>query len=199
MHPDICGVVSDMVYEGRLASHEMCAQQRIFTGSARATYVTKEQGIIFSPVSHDGNIQSSEEEVARILEIVDELSGRTYCDKDGQHREITLNDILFISPYNAQVRSLRDALPEGAKVGSVDKFQGQEAPICVLSICSSYGEYGSRGLSFILDTNRINVAISRAQCMAIVVGDPRICSTTVSSIDEMRLVNGYCRIVCEGQ
>jgi len=76
----------------------------------------------------------------------------------------------------------------------VDKFQGQEAPVCVLSLCSSYGEYGSRGLKFILDRNRINVAISRAQCLAVVVADPRIASAEADSIEEMILINLFCKI-----
>ena len=81
------------------------------------------------------------------------------------------------------------------RVGSVDKFQGQEAPVCILSLCSSYGEYGSRGLGFILDRNRINVAISRAQCLAVVVADPRIAGTTPSTLDEMTLINLFCKVV----
>ena len=90
---------------------------------------------------------------------------------------------------------LRAALPTGARVGSVDKFQGQEAAVCILSLCSSYGEYGSRGLRFILDRSRINVAISRAKCLAIVVGDPRIANATAGSIGEMKLLNLYCKVV----
>ena len=79
-------------------------------------------------------------------------------------------------------------------MGSIDKFQGQEAPVCILSLCSSYGEYGSRGLAFILDRNRMNVAISRAQCLAIVIGDPRIVNTNAGSIDEMALLNVFCKL-----
>jgi len=94
----------------------------------------------------------------------------------------------------AQVRAFQAALPNGARVGSVDKFQGQEAPVCVLSLCSSYGEYGSRGLKFILDRNRINVAISRAQCLAVVVADPRIAGAEAGSIEEMMLINLFCKI-----
>jgi len=114
--------------------------------------------------------------------------------KDGTTRPLALNDVLFIAPYNAQVRALQAALPQGARVGSVDKFQGQEAPVCVLSLCSSYGEYGSRGLAFILDRNRINVAISRAQCLAVVVADPRIARATPGSLDEMMLINLFCKV-----
>jgi uncharacterized protein len=86
-------------------------------------------------------------------------------------------------------------VPEGARVGSVDKFQVQEAAVCVLSLCSSFGEYGSRGLAFILDRNRINVAISRAQCLAVVVADPRIAGSPASSIDEMKLLNLFCKVL----
>ena len=90
--------------------------------------VRQENGIVFSPVEHDGNIQQSDEEVARVKAIYHELLGRPYRDKDGKERPLALDDFLFIAPYNAQVRALKAALPEGARVGSVDKFQGQEAP-----------------------------------------------------------------------
>jgi len=146
-------------------------------------------------VEHDGNIQQSNEEEARVRAICQELLGRSYRDKDGRERPLGLNDFLFIAPYNAQVRALQAALPQGARVGSVDKFQGQEAPVCILSLCSSYGEYGSRGLGFILDRNRINVAISRAQCLAVVVADPRIAGTTPSTLDEMMLINLFCKVL----
>lgn len=82
-----------------------------------------------------------------------------------------------------------------ARVGSVDRFQGQEAPVCILSLCSSYGEYGSRGLGFILDRNRINVAMSRAQCLAVVVADPRIAGSVPGSLDDMMLLNLFCKLV----
>jgi len=105
-----------------------------------------------------------------------------------------VGDFLFIAPYNAQVRALQAALPQRARVGSVDKFQGQEVPVCILSLCSSYGEYGSRGLAFILDCNRVNVAISRAQCLAVVVADLRIAGSTPGSLDEMMLLNLFCKL-----
>ena len=132
---------------------------------------------MFSGVEHDGDIQQSDEEVERVKAIYDEMLGRAYTAKDGTTKALELDDFLFIAPYNAQVRALKAALPTGARVGSVDKFQGQEAAVCILSLCSSYGEYGSRGLRFILDRSRINVAISRAKCLAVVVGDPRIANS----------------------
>src|SRR5690606_19411805 len=149
----------------------------------------------FSPVIHEGNTQRSDEEVERVLAIFEELKGRPYNDKLGKTRPLALADFMFIAPYNAQVRAMKDRLPDGAKVGSVDRFQGQEAPVCILSLCSSAGEYGSRGLGFILDKNRVNVAISRAQCLAVVVADPRIADTVPGSIEEMGLLNLFCRAV----
>lgn len=195
MHPSVCRFISESIYEKRLVSHPDCARQKIAVPSGANGLITRESGIVFSGVEHDGNIQQSEEEIKRVKAIFDELSGRLYTAKDGVARPLALNDFLFIAPYNAQVRALQAALPQGARVGSVDKFQGQEAPVCILSLSSSYGEYGSRGLAFILDRNRVNVAISRAQCLAVVVADPRIAGALPGSLDEMMLINLFCKLV----
>jgi len=195
MHPEVCRFISDTIYEGRLRSLPDCALQRIALPETGGDLVARESGIIFSGVQHDGNIQQSDEEVERVCAIYAELRGRCFTDKAGETRPLALDDFLFIAPYNAQVAALRAALPAGARVGSVDKFQGQEAPVCLLSLCSSFGEYGSRGLRFILDRARVNVAISRAQCLAIVVSDPRIACTPVGSIAEMMLLNVYCNLL----
>lgn len=194
MHPSVCSFISESIYEGRLGSHIDCAQQRIELPAKGGTLVKKEHGIVFSEVEHDGNIQQSDEEVGRVKAIYIEMLGRPYTASDGTTKPLALADFLFIAPYNAQVRALQAALPEGARVGSVDKFQGQQAPVCILSLCSSYGEYGGRGLAFILDRNRINVAISRAQCLAVVVADPRIATTPAGSLAEMTLVNLFCKL-----
>jgi uncharacterized protein len=175
-------------------SHADCSRQRIELTSGKANFITRENGLVFGPIEHDGDIQQSDEEVARVKAIYNELLKRPYTDKEGTRRPLALEDFLFIAPYNAQVRALQSALPKGARVGSIDKFQGQEAPVCILSLCSSYGEYGSRGLAFILDRNRINVAISRAQCLAVVVADPRIVQAVPGSLDEMMLINLFCKL-----
>ncbi len=194
MHPSICAFISESIYEGRLKSFADCAQQKIALPVGAPGLVLKESGIIFSGVEHDGNIQQSDEEVARVVTIYNEMLGRPYTASDGTARPLALEDFLFIAPYNAQVRALQAALSPDARVGSVDKFQGQQAPVCILSLCSSYGEYGSRGLAFILDRNRINVAISRAQCMAVVVADPRIANTVAANLAEMGLINLFCKL-----
>lgn len=144
---------------------------------------------MFSPVAHEGNTQQSAEEVERVVAVYRELLGRPYTDKEGRTAPLGLEDFLFIAPYNAQVRALEQALPAGAKVGSVDRFQGQEAPVCVLSMCSSAGEYGARGLGFILDPNRLNMAVSRAKCLAVAVGVGGIAETVAESVREMGLLN----------
>ena len=194
MQPSVCRFISESIYESRLESIPECAKQRIALPPDGGKFVAVEKGIVFSGIEHDGNVQQSDEEVGRVLAIYDEMLGRSFTDKDARTKPLELGDFLFIAPYNAQVRALRRALPDTARVGSVDKFQGQEAAICILSVCSSYGEYGSRGLAFILNRSRINVAISRAKCLAIVVGDPRIASSPAASISEMMLLNLYCKL-----
>src|SRR5439155_20529946 len=168
MHPNVCRFISESIYESRLGTLPDCANQRITCPASGARFVAIESGIVFSGIEHDGDIQQSDEEVERVLALYNELFGRPYMDKHGTMKPLTLDDFLFIAPYNAQVRALKAALPKGARVGSVDKFQGQEAAVCILSLCSSFGEYGSRGLRFILDRSRINVAISRPKCLAVV-------------------------------
>lgn len=197
MHPAVCTFISESVYEARLGSHADCAIQKIEVPDGRSGFVSAESGIVFIGVEHDGNVQKSEEEVERVRAIYDEMIGRNFTCSDGTTKVLELSDFLFIAPYNAQVRALQAGLPEGARVGSVDKFQGQQAPVCILSLCSSYGEYGSRGLGFILDRNRINVAISRAQCLAIVVADPRIAGASAGSLGEMMLINLFCKLTTQ--
>lgn len=193
MHPNLCRFISESIYEGRLNAHPSCALQKIAVPNTGGQLIRQESGVLFSGIEHEGNIQQSAEEVARVKDIFEELRGRLYTGKDGKSKQLELDDFLFIAPYNAQVRALQSVLPKGARVGSVDKFQGQEAPVCIYSLCSSYGEYGSRGLGFILDRNRVNVALSRAKCLAVVVADPRIAQSPANSIAEMTLLNLFCK------
>lgn len=194
MHPSVCRFISESIYDGRLGSHAGCGRQRVFRSNKSTDSEFPEHGIVFLSVKHDGNTQQSDEEVECVQSVHADLVGRSYTASDGTTKSLALGDFLFIAPYNAQVRALQLRLPDNARIGSVDRFQGQEAPVCVLSLCSSYGEYGSRGLSFILDRNRINVAVSRAQCLAVVVADPRIAGAAASSLGEMRLINLFCKL-----
>ncbi|MFC3053797.1 TM0106 family RecB-like putative nuclease [Kordiimonas pumila] len=196
-HPDVTGLISEQVYEGRLRAAESTSRHKI---EAKGPLITRSSGVQFVPVMHEGNTQGSDEEVAVIKDIVSELLGTHYWPEieGGELRVLALNDILFVAPYNFQVNKLRVALGPEAKIGSVDKFQGQEAPVVIMSMCASDATESPRGLDFLFNKNRLNVALSRAQALAIVVGSPALANTPVSKPEQMELINFYCAIV-EGE
>lgn len=191
MQPDLCRVVSEIAYEGQLMA-QGTEDRRLSWGDPEAA-LPKSCGLLFHGVEHDGNVQASEEEAEAISGLTERLL-RAELHGLGSPRRLVMEDILYVAPYNMQVNLLRSRLPEGARIASVDKFQGQEAAVVILSMCSSFGEYGSRGIEFILNRNRLNVALSRAQMLAIVVGDPRIAQTTTSSIERMAELSTFARI-----
>ena len=118
-----------------------------------------------------------------------------YTDKDGATRPLTHDDVLVVTPYNAQVRTLRHALPEAVRVGTVDKFQGQEAPVVIVSLASASAQTAPRGIEFVFNPNRINVATSRAQCRVELVCSPTLLDADCKTVEQMRLVNALCRFV----
>jgi uncharacterized protein len=198
LHPDVCSFISGAVYENKLHAEAGASTRTVRLGQGPAGRVGKESGIVFVPIPHEGNAQASAEEVAEIAAILGELRGRELTgDESDRPRGLTLDDVLVVAPYNRQVRALRAALGR-VRVGSVDKFQGQEAAVVIVSMCASSGEASPRGIEFLFDPNRLNVALSRAQSLAIVVGSPELAFTRVTSVAQMRLVNLFCRIVSEG-
>jgi uncharacterized protein len=108
---------------------------------------------------------------------------------------LDLDDILVVAPYNAQVALLRELLPEGARIGTVDKFQGQEAPVVIVSLTTSSTQLAPRGMQFLYSRNRLNVAVSRAQALTVMVGSPELLAAPCRSVEEIRLANGLCRYV----
>lgn len=199
MHSQVNEFISQFIYEGKLRSDADNDRQVIKVPDTYTGPLDQEAGIVFIPVTHEGNTQASEEEVTEIKSLAESLLGRTFVTKDGAEQTIGWEDMLFVAPYNHQVRKLSDALGEAAKVGSVDKFQGQEAPIVFLSMCASDAAESPRGLNFLFNRNRINVAISRAQSLAIVVGNPGLGHLNVNSVEQMTLVNLYNGLVDYGQ
>ena len=147
------------------------------------------------PVEHEGHSQDCEAEVDAIEIIVAELLGRQVVDADGSTRKLKRKDILIVAPFNLQVRQIEQRLGGKVRVASVDKFQGQEAHVVILSMCSSTLEDSPRGAEFLMDPNRINVAVSRARALAIVVGSPALLAARCQSIREMELVNLFCWLV----
>jgi uncharacterized protein len=152
-------------------------------------------GLRYVPVEHVERSQSSPEEAEAIATEIEQLVGREFTPALCAPWPLRYADILVVAPYNQQVRCLRAALPEAVRVGTVDKFQGQEAPVVFYSTTSSSGEEVPRGLEFLFSRNRLNVAISRAQCLAVLVGSPRLLDVQTRSVDQMRLVNALCRFV----
>lgn len=188
MHPDVCRFISRQVYEGRLVSAPDTAVQAV-----RGTGFP-EAGAFWVPVVHEGNAQIAAEEVAAIQAAIDDLLSGSWTDKDGTTRALEPADIIVVAPYNAQVNALQDALPAGIRVGTVDKFQGQEAPVCLVSMTASSVEETPRGMDFLFSLNRINVAVSRAKGLALVFGAPRLREAKCNTVEQMRLVNTLCAL-----
>ena len=191
MHSKVNRFISKHIYEGKLKPHRDNDKRIIEVPAGYSGPLDVDSGIVFVPVQHEGNAQASDEEVAEIKRLANDLIGRMFHtgDDDLPTRPIGWNDMLFVAPYNQQVNKLSIALGDKANVGSVDKFQGQEAPIVFLSMCSSDASESPRGLNFLFNKNRINVAISRAQSLAIVTGNPNIGKTPVNQVDQLKLVN----------
>jgi uncharacterized protein len=189
MHPDVCAFTSEMFYENKLAAHAV-TRPRALQGHPWL----KKPGLYFVPVNHEGNRNSSPEEVEVVARIVDSLlhAGVVWFRSTGNSRPLELKDILIVAPYNAQVADTLARIP-GANVGTVDKFQGQEAPVVIYSLTTSSPEDAPRGMEFLYSLNRLNVATSRAMSNVIVVGSPRLLEPECKSPRQMQLANALCR------
>jgi uncharacterized protein len=191
MHPDVCQFISDAVYDGRLEPEPQNQKQTLLLG-ANAHPNLIPTGVKFIPVEHDACSQRSNEEASLIKELVESLLHQKYRDKNGDERLMTLDNLLVVAPYNMQVNLLKQVLPEGTRVGTVDKFQGQEAEVVIISMVTSSGDYLPRFISFLYSKNRLNVAISRAKCLALLVANPALMAIRCSQPKEMALVNTLC-------
>jgi uncharacterized protein len=188
MHPDVCRFISDAIYDSKLFSDESTFKQRLVLNQ-NAHAALKPTGISYVPVVHDGCSQRSEEEADAVHELVNNLLQQEYMDGKGEIHPFTINDILIVAPYNMQVNLLKKTLPEGARVGTVDKFQGQEAQVVIVSMATSSEEYLPRFIDFLFSKNRLNVAISRARCLSIMVMSPALLQINANTPAQMALVN----------
>ena len=185
MHPKVCAFISEVAYDGRLHSEPDLERQSV---DGRA-------GLMWVPVEHEGNRTASTEEAKRVRELVDDLVGTTWTDKDGVTRKLELDDVLVVAPYNAHVARLQQHLPDGARIGTVDKFQGQEAPVTIYSMATSTADDAPRSMEFLYDLHRLNVAVSRAKALSILVCSPALLRVLCSTPNELRLANALCRYV----
>lgn len=192
LHPEICRFTSELYYENRLLPIDGLAQQKLGKGVAFAG-----SGLFLVEVEHEGNQAQSNEEVATVVSIVRHLlaSGATWTNRDGRTQALQPDDVLIVAPYNAQVSALRRELSliGVRRVGTVDKFQGQEAPVVVYSCTASSYQDAPRGMAFLYDPHRFNVATSRAQAAVIVVASPRLFEPECKTPDQMKWANGLCR------
>lgn len=190
--PAICELTSELFYEGRLHSHAGLEHQALLGDTPFAG-----AGLWFVPTPHDANQNASPEEVEVVAELVRALTSGDirWRDRHAQEHPVTLEDILVVAPYNAQVADLAARLPHGARVGTVDRFQGQGAPIVIYSLTTSTPEDAPRGMEFLYSPNRFNVATSRARCACIVVGSPRLFEPDCQSPRQIQLANAFCRFL----
>jgi superfamily I DNA and/or RNA helicase len=189
LHPEICQFTSEVFYEDKLSSHPI-ARSRVLQGHAWLSGA----GLWFVPVEHNGNRNSCAEEVEIVARIVAGLLRPEvrWFRSAGDSRPLEEKDILIVAPYNAQVADLSARLPK-MRIGTVDKFQGQEAPVVIYSLTTSSPEDAPRGMEFLYSLNRLNVATSRAMSNVIVVGNPRLFEPECHSPRQMQLANALCR------
>jgi uncharacterized protein len=188
LHPHICEFISSTFYEGRLTTEDELGLER---QEVEAEGVAS-SGLSFWPVSHRGNTNQAVEEVGAIVGLVERLLAGSFRARDGARRPLTAADILVVAPYNAQVAALRRALPDDVRVGTVDKFQGREAPVVIYSMTSSSADDAPRGLEFLFSLNRLNVAVSRAQALCVLVASPELSRAACKTPRQMKLVNALC-------
>ena len=192
MHPDLCRYTSEVFYDGKLHGADGLGRQEIlgegpFCGS----------GLRVVEVPHQGNTNASPEEAEQVARLAEPLAGCSWRDRDGAVRPVGRDGILVVTPYNAQIRAIQDALAvrrlTGFRVGTVDKFQGREAPVVIYSMATSSAEEAPRGLEFLYDRHRLNVATSRARAMAIIVASPDLIRVSCRTPHQMTLASALCR------
>ncbi|MBM5822977.1 MAG: TM0106 family RecB-like putative nuclease [Cyanobacteria bacterium K_Offshore_surface_m2_011] len=193
MAPPLAQVVSELFYEGELTAAPANGANRVEWGGPA-------QGLLFVPVFHSGNSTGSDEEVEQVAALVAALRGQPFqcASRDGvEPGVLDWREILITAPYNVQVSRLKRRLGPEARIGTVDKYQGQQAAVAIHSLTSSDAEQAPRGLGFLLDPHRLNVAISRGQCLSIVLGSPTLSSGIAAQVEDVIQLNRLCRLMAE--
>jgi len=191
MNPSVCSFDSEMFYESRLHTVEGLENQRIEGNTKFEGF-----GLFYKSVTHEGNTNLSMEEIDEIAKIIDELTkGDVYWFDEKNNKHIVHDtDIKIITPYNSNVFEMQKRITN-IEIGTVDKFQGQEAPIIIYSLASSTPEDAPRGMEFLYSPNRFNVAVSRAKAMFILVGNPSLFEPDCKSPEQIKLANPFCRFI----
>jgi hypothetical protein len=198
MHPAVCGFISDAVYDGQLRPEpgNVC---RTLVLSEDAHPLLRSAGIVHVPIEHQGCSQRSDAEAELVEQLFASALQQNYTDKQGRVHHVTAENILVVAPYNVQVNLLKRVLPEGARVGTVDKFQGQEAEIVIVSMTTSSEADLPRHIEFLYSKNRLNVAVSRAKCLAVVIANPALMAIRCRTPEQIALVNTLCWLASAAQ
>jgi uncharacterized protein len=189
LHPDLCAYTSEVFYESRLEPEPHLIRQAV-----RGPWPTSGTGPRLVTVDHEANENESQEEAEVVARLARDLvdGGATWVDGEGRAHPVDWSQVVIVAAYNAQVGAIARVLPQ-ARVGTVDKFQGQEAPISIYSMASSSAEEAPRGMNFLYSGHRLNVATSRARCVALIVASPRLLQVRARTPDQMRLANALAR------
>jgi len=191
LHPDLCRFISSAVYDERLQPQPDNQRQRLLLKDT-AHPELRPTGIRFIPIEHEGCAQESAEEAAVVRVLYHSLLDQAYRDRAGREQALTAANILVVTPYNLQVNRLQRTLPSDARVGTVDKFQGQEAEVVIISLATSSGEELPRDIEFLFSKHRLNVALSRARCLALLVASPALLTLQCATVEQLALVNTLC-------
>jgi uncharacterized protein len=194
LHPDICEFTAEVFYEGRLTSAPGRERQAVLAPQGSAADSLGRTGLVYVPVEHEANQSRALEEVEVVAALVEALTadGVRYRDEAGEETPLARSDLMIVAPYNAQVTALAERLP-GVRIGTVDKFQGQQAPVVIVSLTTSTPEDAPRGMDFLYSGSRFNVATSRAKALCILVGSPKLFEPDCRTPAQMRLANAFCR------
>ena len=190
MRSEITPFISDSFYDARLQSHPSTNERYLILQS---NPLPADSGIVMIEMDHADNAQSSQEEISLIKKLYEYFRSQHYFDGE-QERVIQHEDMLVVAPYNVQVNLLQKNLPEGNRTGTIDKFQGQEAPISILSMTSSDGENAPRGINFLMEEARLNVAISRAQCLSVILINKELFNAQPNNIEQIKLKNNFLKL-----
>ncbi|MFN2417558.1 MAG: DEAD/DEAH box helicase, partial [Candidatus Limnocylindria bacterium] len=192
LHPDVTRFTSEAFYEGRLESRADLANQRL-----NGPEPMRGAGVRLVSADHVAADSLAPEEARQVAFVVRALveTGSTWIDRHGKKHPLRYEDVLVVAPYNAQVGAIATLLPANARIGTVDKFQGQEAPVSIYSMTSSSPDDAPRGMDFLYSRNRLNVATSRAKCIAVVVATPALLRVRARTPEQMRLANALCQFV----
>ena len=195
LHSKINEFISSNFYEGRLNCDER-TDKRIIKFNKKC--IIQKPGVHYIEMNHKNNVQTSLEEIETVVDLMKQMIGSEFND-NGKKRELNVKDFLIISPYNTQVNLMISKLEEekikNPRVGTIDKFQGQEAPINIISMTSSDSETLPRNKEFFFSKNRLNVAISRAQVASIILFNPKILDFFPKDINQIKLVNNFVKLL----